>query len=188
MDSIGSTINKDKVGNLMAYLAERIKPLYHTKLIKLLYFIDEYAVKDNGIPITWLEFNVWEKGPVAPETFYMKNEGNQNLFSEYISIKKIGDSFKILPNKTFSDDLFSEYELGIIDKVISDLGNERTEKLIKISHEKGSPWSKSKEENNVSFENSKISNIVIELSDLVKSNELLYNKYSEAKDLMLFSF
>lgn len=91
-----------------------------------------------------------------------------------------------MPNTIFSDKLFSEYELEVIDKVILELGHERADKLIKKTHEKGSLWSNTKEKYNISFENSKISNIKIELSDLVKSNNLLYNNFVEARELMLF--
>ena len=54
---LGIKVNKDKIGNLMVYLSERISPIYHTQLIKLLYLIDEEAVKDDGVPVTWLDYN-----------------------------------------------------------------------------------------------------------------------------------
>ncbi|HEY5570416.1 MAG TPA: type II toxin-antitoxin system antitoxin SocA domain-containing protein, partial [Bacteroidales bacterium] len=59
---IGIQVNKDKIGNLIVLLATRLKPLYHTKLIKLLYLIDEEAVKEDGVPVTWLEYKVWQFG------------------------------------------------------------------------------------------------------------------------------
>ena len=62
---LGIQVNKDKIGNLIVLLAGRLKPLYHTKLIKLLYLIDEEAVKDGGIPITWLDYKAWQYGPVS---------------------------------------------------------------------------------------------------------------------------
>jgi len=188
MSSLGSTINKDKVGNIMVYLAERIKPLYHTKLIKLLYFIDEYAVKDNGIPITWLDYNLWEKGPVAPETYFIKNQDDSSVFLEYIKTKKQGESFMIIPNRQFDKRLFSDYELEIIDQVITELGNKRAEELIKLTHAEGSLWGKTKKKYNVAFSNSKkTTNYNIELSDLVKDDKNRYHNFQEAKDMILFS-
>jgi len=37
---LGVDVNKEKIGNLMIYLADNLMPLYHTKLIKLMYLID----------------------------------------------------------------------------------------------------------------------------------------------------
>ena len=59
---LGIKVNKDKIGNLMVYLSERISPIYHTQLIKLLYLIDEEAVKDDGVPVTWLDYKAWQYG------------------------------------------------------------------------------------------------------------------------------
>jgi len=188
MNSPVSTANKEKVGNIMVYLAERIKPLYHTKLIKLLYFIDEYAVKDNGIPITWLSYNVWEKGPVAPETYFIKNDEDNSMFSDFIKTKKQGDSYIIHPIKSFDDNLFSEYEIAILDKVINDLGSKKANELIQLSHSAGSLWDKAVKKYNITFTDSmKISNYSIELSDLIKDDELKFYNFQEAKDMKLFS-
>ena len=63
---IGVEVNKEKIGNLLIYLAVHLNPLFHTKLIKLLYLIDENAVRDCGVPVTWLDYKVWQYGPVAP--------------------------------------------------------------------------------------------------------------------------
>ena len=41
-----------------------------TKALKLLYLIDETAVRQSGSPITWLEYKVWKNGPVASEIYF----------------------------------------------------------------------------------------------------------------------
>jgi hypothetical protein len=46
------------VGNVVVYLSERIKPLYKTKLLKLLYLLVEECIKRNGVPMFGLEYLV----------------------------------------------------------------------------------------------------------------------------------
>ena len=65
------TLAQDKAFNALVYFAQRIKPLDLTKAIKLLYFADEMAVKQTGVPINWLNYKVWKLGPV-PEDIYFK--------------------------------------------------------------------------------------------------------------------
>lgn len=188
MNSLGLLVNKDKVGNLMVYLSSKIRPLHQTKLIKLLYFIDEFAVKENGIPVTWLDYNVWEKGPVAPETYFVKNNPENHIFSEYITIKKRDEnSVEIKPAKKFDDSMFSDYELEVIDKVILELGSKNAHDLIDLSHQEGSLWDIVKKRNNIDFSNCKTTNYPLDLSELVREDPDKYFNYQEARDMMLFS-
>jgi uncharacterized phage-associated protein len=82
--------NLDKVGNLIIYLVDEIKrkyrqPLYITKLLKLLYIIDETSVKETGVPVTSLDYKVWRMGPVAYAVysdFTHNNSEKLNFFAE----------------------------------------------------------------------------------------------------------
>ena len=76
-------LNKEKIGNLLIYIASNIKPLYHTQLLKLIYLIDEEAVKEDGVPITWLDYKVWKFGPVAQEAYDLKSGSS---FNEYVNL------------------------------------------------------------------------------------------------------
>jgi 1-deoxy-D-xylulose 5-phosphate reductoisomerase len=49
-----------------------------TKAIKLLYIADEKAIKETGVPITWLNYKAWKFGPV-PEDIYNKVKLAHNL-------------------------------------------------------------------------------------------------------------
>jgi len=185
--SIGILANKDKIGNLMILLAERLNPLYHTKLIKLLYLIDETAVKDDGIPVTWLDYKVWQFGPVAPETFFMKD--SDHLFTNYISTKKSDKNTIIVPIGHYNKNLFSEYELEIIDNVISDFGKLSSEELVLLTHEQNSLWSLTKKENNIDFVNSpaNISNVSIDLRRLIANDKQKLSNYEGAYEMICFN-
>jgi len=185
--SIGILANKDKIGNIMILLAERLKPLYHTKLIKLLYLIDEAAVKDDGIPVTWLDYKVWQFGPVAPETFYIKD--GDHLFTNYISTIKSDKGTIIVPLVHFDRTLFSEYELEIIDKIISKYGALTSEELVIHTHEQESLWNTTKQENDIDFVNSpaNISNVSIDLKRLIAGDKQKLSNYEGAYEMMCFN-
>jgi len=51
-----------KIGNLLNYLSTRIPNLNMTKALKLLYLIDETSYMRTGVPVTWLDYKVWEMG------------------------------------------------------------------------------------------------------------------------------
>jgi len=185
--SLGILANKDKIGNLMILLAERLSPLYHTKFIKLLYLIDETAVKDDGIPVTWLDYKVWQYGPVAPETYFI--QANDHLFVKYIHTKKLENGTLIVPATQFCEDSFSEYELDIIDKVISKYGSLSSEDLVQLTHEQDSLWTKTKLENDLDFEQSiaNISNISIDFKQLIADDKQKLSNYEGAYEMVCFN-
>ena len=185
--SLGILANKDKIGNLMILLAERLSPLYHTKFIKLLYLIDETAVKDDGIPVTWLDYKVWQYGPVAPETYFIQSD--DQLFSKYIHTKKMENGTLIVPATQFCENSFSEYELEIIYKVISKYGSLSSEDLVQLTHEQDSLWTKTKLENDLDFEQSiaNISNISIDFKQLIAGDKQKLSNYEGAYEMLCFN-
>ena len=117
-------INVEKIGNLIAYLANKIPDLYSTKVLKLLYLIDETSIKETGLPVTDLDYNVWKKGPVPAPVYYDLIHDNP-ILGEYISKQKVNINNKpgilITPksNVSFDNSEFSEYDLELIDKIIT---------------------------------------------------------------------
>ena len=186
MNSLGVQGNKELVGNLIILLAKKCAPLYHTKLIKLLYLIDEEAIRERGIPITWLDYKVWQYGPVDPAVFYIRN------FSEYISsetttsIDGNAATTIISPKKEFDDDEFSEYDLEIIEKTLVKYQNKTTNELVNITHKVGSPWDLTKKENDLDFSIANISDVSIDMSRIVKNDPVKYANYKEAYEGMSF--
>ena len=57
----------EKLGNAVVYIAERVPDLSKTKLLKLLYFMEEYSVKRFHTPFLGLPFEVWQSGPVVKD-------------------------------------------------------------------------------------------------------------------------
>lgn len=184
---LGITTNKHFIGNLLIYIANKIPCLYQTKLLKLLYLIDEYSVSNYGTPMTWLDYEVWELGPVAKDIYYSKNTF-ENRFADYIRFEKIEENKYIVSAlKKCNLDEFSEMDLYIIDSVLAKYGSMSGKELINITHEPNSLWSKVKNEHNLSFKDQKISDYTIDFTELISGDEVKLAIYNDAKEnLILF--
>jgi uncharacterized phage-associated protein len=161
-------INKNLIGNIIVLLAERCKPLYHTKLLKILYLIDEEATKRTGAPITWLSYNVWQYGPVSEDVYFSKIEG-LNKFSDFVRFDHVsGEKYMITPVVKLDDSEFSELDLQIIDDVITKYGHLNAKQLVDIVHAKNSLWEKTKRTTGVHFSaQNKTSPVTLNFAELL---------------------
>jgi uncharacterized phage-associated protein len=191
---------KDKVGNILIYLSTRITPLFLTKALKLLYFIDEESVKESGAPITGLKHEAWRNGPVSREVFIelheiANNNGDSKSLSDCVEVRTVTDghedasSFKIIPKKEFDNSEFSRYELEIIDKVIEIYGNKSASRLIDLVHEDGTPYSTVVEKNNLKerFKNTAESDFPVDLYPLVANDDSKRILYLSAQESFWFN-
>ena len=185
---LGMTVNKDLIGNLIIYIVDYCKnnstPLYHTKLLKLLYLIDEESVRKIGTPITWLDYDVWQKGPVPKDIYYSKLP-NLNKVDEYVSFVERTNKYLVVKKKEFNDGNFSEVDLEIIDNVLRDFGKKTSDELIDITHQPGSLWSKIVKEKNVRFSNENhTSNESIDFSKLIADDNFKRFNYWAARECL----
>lgn len=146
-------VNNDKIGNLIAYLAGKIPDLGITKLSKLMFLIDERAVKETGVPITWVRYVAWHLGPVPAEIYFqlahgeiVVDKGQVQELSKFVeaSPNQIStyDGLLIKPKGEFCDDDFSDYEMELIDDVIKTYGHKTASELVNLTHSQGSLWAK----------------------------------------------
>jgi uncharacterized phage-associated protein len=130
----------DKLGNTIIYLCNKIKPLYKTKLLKLLYLLEEISIKKNGMPFLGLNFEVWKLGPVAKDIF-IELSSTPTFLSSFIAVEDHGeDSICIGAIKDFSDDEFSAADLEILDLVAEKFKTTTANDLVKITHTENRPW------------------------------------------------
>lgn len=129
-----------KIGNTIIYLSESIGELSKTRLLKLLYILDEVSVKKSGIPFLNLHYDVWKFGPVDKDIF-IELSSKPNLLKKYIkrSVIKNGRNI-IMPAIGFCDDEFSDNDFALMDFVISKFGRSTSKELVSYTHKKGSPW------------------------------------------------
>lgn len=177
----------DKIGNSIIFLSERIPLLSKTKLLKLLYLLDELSIKNSGIPFFNLQYKVWKLGPVS-EDIFIELSDTPALLKKYINIENKEKGTFISPNSKFSDDEFSDNDIELIECVVRDFKNKSAKSLIKYTHRKNSPWRNAAEKEGVYelLENGSINNteIIIDLSDLVAHDERkksLYSQYTEER-------
>jgi uncharacterized phage-associated protein len=175
----------DKIGNSIIYLTNHIQPLYKTKLLKLLYLLDEFSVKKFGIPFLNLDYQVWQAGPVCSD-IYQELEEKPNLLEDYITLAFDESGTKVNGKKAFSDDEFSDNEVELLQFVVDKFKYTSAPELVNLTHQESSPWYKAAQAYGLLelFESKKTntSNCTIDLSELIKGDaikEQIFKDYQE---------
>lgn len=127
----------EKIGNTLVYLAERVEQLSKTKLLKLLYIIDELSIKKSGIPALNLTYKLWKFGPVSEELF-IELSSEPALLQKFI--QKTEDTGIIRAKAAFDDAEFSDNDLMLMDEVIAHFGQKTARELVKYTHRLHAPW------------------------------------------------
>ncbi len=157
-----------KLGNTVIYIASHTNNLSKTKLLKLLYFMEEYSVRRFQTPFLGLPFEVWQAGPVIKDVFIDLSE-TPVLLDGYVAKQIKGDATYILPIKNFCDDEFSDNDLVVMQKVIEKYGDKSATDLVGLTHQKGTLWYKVATQKQLLplFENKKMNNsdYTIDFSD-----------------------
>lgn len=186
--TFGSTVNMEKNGALLAYIAEKNPGIHLRKLLNMVYLIDEKFMKKRGFPLTWFNYLAWEEGPVAPEVYAVK----EGAFSNYVKCQKNQEGKNIVTPTLQHDYLidkqmeaYSLYEKDIIDSVIKAYWYKSTDELTDITHQEDSLWSKIVDEQNVVFVDGK-SDVEVPLTRLNEGDEEKSAIYEEALDYMQF--
>ena len=181
--SLGISANKERNGALLAYIAKNVPNVNLRKLLKIVYLIDEKYMQQKGFPLTWFDYYAWEKGPVAPEVYDVKN----GAFSEYVRChenaegKNIVES--ILDNKFLvlkRMEVFSPNEMQVIDSVLRECEGKTADELTDLTHEDDSLWSKTVRENEIVFVSGK-SDVQLPLTRLNEGDEDKQEMYADAK-------
>ena len=177
----------DKVGNAMAFLSKEIPCLSKTKMLKLLYLLDELSIKKSGIPFFNLQYKAWKLGPVAEEIFVELSD-KLNWFAKFVEIQNLNNETYILPKSDFCDDEFSDNDIDLLEDVVSKFKDTTVQQLVFYLHRPHSPWRIATESNGVyeMLENGYINNteIVIDMSCLVNHDErkkAIYEQYMQEK-------
>jgi len=175
----------DKLGNAIIFLCEHIRPLSKTKLLKLIYLIEESSVKRYGAPFFNLRFDVWKLGPVSRD-LYAEITSEPFLLDLYIDREfKEGNIF-VIAKKKFSDDEFSDLEIGLLEQIATSFKRYTADQLIDLTHRKHSPWYTTAQKNGLleAFENglASTSDVQIDLSIMLEDDNAklaIYNGHKE---------
>lgn len=143
-----SFLNKqliEKIGNTVVYLATNIPNLYLTKLLKLVYLLDELSTKESGIPFLGLNYKVWQAGPVNRDLYIDINDGVK-IFKDYFTVKRDDRSSQIISIKDFNDDEFSDCEIALLEKFVQLFKFTSGQDLVNLTHRPSSLWYKKAKE------------------------------------------
>lgn len=185
--------NLDKVGNLIIYLVDEIaakykQQLYVTKLLKLLYIIDETSVSETGVPVTGLDYGVWKMGPVAKDVYIDLVKDNSRQLGYFAEAKKQDlrnerEGAQVISVNSFDDSEFSDYDLDLVDRIIEEHGFKSPELLITRLHGEDTLWFKIVQLNGLEklFENEYTSPHKIDFTELLKNDPLKLTAYRTAQ-------
>jgi len=138
--------DRNKLGNTCVYMAQRIPDLSKTKLLKMLYFMEEYSVMRFKTPFLGLPFEVWQAGPVVKDVFVDLSEIPVLLDGFVKRVQQDGATY-VEPVTEFCDDEFSDNDIIVMDDVIKRYGHMTAKELVQLTHQEGSPWWKVAKEN-----------------------------------------
>ena len=167
--NLGIKAGVNKVGALLEYICSQMPHIHLRKLLKVIYLIDEKSVRERAIPLLWLDYYAWKKGPVAPSIYEVK----EGAFSDYVTCVKESDTKWYVSAKKKSlyaidKDLkaFSAYEMDIINSVIAYCKDKSADDLTNETHQDDSLWSQTVSRYNIVFDETGRSKYPICLNDL----------------------
>lgn len=131
--------NRIRVGNVALYIAQHTQHPSKTKVLKLMYLMEERWVLKSHFPFLGIPFEVWQAGPVAKDIFVDLSDGPV-LLSDYVTVTTDGKGQYVEPTGTFDPDEFSDAELKVMNEVIEKYGQMTASELVLHTHQKGSLW------------------------------------------------
>lgn len=134
-----TTQQLDKLGNTIVYLSKSVSQLNKTKILKLLFLIEESSIKLFGYPFFGVEFQLWKFGPVIKDVYIDLSEDAPVLLNKFI--EKEFDCFKSITE--FNDDEFSDNDIYLMDKIIEFAKHKTASDLVEYTHDENSLWKKS---------------------------------------------
>lgn len=176
----------EKIGNTIIYLADKIDDLSKTKLLKILYLLDEFSIKEFGLPFLNLKYEVWQLGPVSQEIFVDLSD-DPIILKDYIEINTIENKRYIKPKKVFNDDEFSDNELDLLEKLTQAVKNEPAYVLVNFTHKKDSLWYSTASRHNLiekfqmGVKNS--SNVELNFEEILQNEPVKLSIYNHHKKL-----
>jgi uncharacterized phage-associated protein len=136
----------EKIGNSVIYFSTRVGELAKTKLLKLLFLLEEDSIKKFGKPFFGLSYKVWQFGPVA-EPIYQELTGEEiHIFKDYFK-KNQFDEFEAV--KEFNDDEFSDNDISLLDERVSFARNKIAKDFVNITHAQDSLWTRTAKKHGV---------------------------------------
>ena len=135
---------REKLIQIIIYLAKNTSNCGKTKLFKLLYFLDFEHYMQTGRSVTGLQYCAWKMGPV-PTALFDEIESPEPDMAEALVFTEVQTTYgkpmlSIKPIKGFNDEFFSNREKKILEKLVQDYKNSKAEDMIEATHLENMPW------------------------------------------------
>ena len=133
----------DKIGNTIIYFSQHMGDLTKTKILKILFLVEEASIKKTGQPFIGIDFQLWKLGPVAKDIFIdLSSDESPSLLKDYIS-RDPNDNKVFQAKAAFNNDEFSANDIKLMDIIVEFVKNKPAAYLVKHTHGTSSLWRKS---------------------------------------------
>lgn len=134
----------DKIGNTIIYFSRHMADLTKSKILKILFLLEEASIKRTGQPFIGIDFQLWKLGPVAKDIFIdLSTEESPSLLKNYILRDATDDKTTFRAKVPFNNDEFSENDIKLMDVIIEFVKDKPASYLVKHTHGSASLWRKS---------------------------------------------
>ncbi|MEQ1559813.1 MAG: Panacea domain-containing protein [Methyloglobulus sp.] len=135
---------REKLIQIIIFLAKNTLYCGKTKLFKLLYFLDFEHYMQTGRSVTGLEYSAWKMGPV-PTALADEIESPEPDMAEALMFAEVPTNYgrpmlSIKPIKDFNDELFSKREKKLLEMLEQEYKNSKAEDMIEATHLENMPW------------------------------------------------
>jgi len=126
--------NLEKAAQMILFFSSRMKPLYKTKLNKLLFYADFQYFSNHGQSISGMEYRAIQHGPVPADYDKLLVRLSED---ELIAIEPDADNFgeTVQPKKGFDSLVFSTEELAVLDQIENQFKKITAKQIVEISHQ-----------------------------------------------------
>lgn len=133
-DSNGfAALDIDKIEAVVSYIAEKVPNLFKVKLMKMLWYSDALAYKENGKAMTGMVYRHEMMGALPVGHYSLMNLENLNVQEE------MGYNYDtmlhIYPGRNRDYSVLGEGEKAIIDKVIAKFKNFKAKEIVEYMHQ-----------------------------------------------------
>lgn len=129
-----------KLGNVLIFMTERMGALSKTRVLKLVYLLQEASIQRHGLPFFSMPFLVWKYGPVAEDLFVDLSEEHPVLLANFIECETHDCMTFVRGKQAFDDSEFSDNEIALLEEITQIYRNYTADQLVAHTHRKGSLW------------------------------------------------
>ena len=136
--------HREKLIHALVYFSGNVQFVGKTKLIKLLYFLDFESYEVIGKSVTGMTYYAFPMGPVPTEFYNDFDSPPRDFRAAFVKRKtelRGGKArFSLAPKVEFNEDLFSDFEIGLLQKISKRYFSSNANDLSLESHYKTGPW------------------------------------------------